>query len=126
MTKQQQQLVEDNMNLVYFTIARYYPRHKGDEDIIQIGMIGLCKAAMSYDESKGQFSTYATLKIRSTISYEFRKDSKRVKAVSLDAERDTDDGSMSIHNVLAGDENEGYVDVRPVYNVLTPKQRWKD
>lgn len=124
MTKQQQQLVEDNMNLVYFTIARYYPHHKGDDDVVQIGMMGLCKAAASYDDSKGQFSTYAIIKIRSAISYEFRKDSKRVKAISLDAERDAQCGDkVALQEFIIGDMDEGYVDVAPLCNVLTPRQR---
>jgi RNA polymerase sporulation-specific sigma factor len=124
MTKQQQQLVEDNMNLVYFTIARYYPRHIGDEDIIQIGMVGLCRAATSYDDSKGQFSTYAIVKIRSAISYEFRKDNKRVKTISLDGDRDAEHGDVyTLQELVAGDVDEGYVDVKPMYQVLDVRQR---
>lgn len=111
------------MNLVYFTITRYYPHHKGDDDIAQIGMLGLCKAATSYDESKGQFSTYAVFKIRGAISTELRRDNRRIKTVSLDAERETDDGSVAIHNVIMGDVDEGYVDMQPLYKVLTPHQR---
>jgi RNA polymerase sigma factor (sigma-70 family) len=56
LTKQQQELVEKNHNLIYgfanknkLNIDEYYG----------ILAIGLCKAAKSYEESKGEFSTFA-------------------------------------------------------------------
>lgn len=125
MTKQQQQLVEDNINLVYYTIVRYYPIHKGDEDIIQTGMIGLCRAAMDYNSEKGAFSTYAIRKIRSAIGYEFRKDAKRIKAISLDAEREANHhgDTVTLQDFIIGDDDVDYVDVAPLQKVLTPQQR---
>ena len=50
-------LIEDNYNLVGYTLNHFYPDLKTDEDIIQIGSIGLCKAANNYDPTKGAFST---------------------------------------------------------------------
>ncbi|MEG1565398.1 MAG: sigma-70 family RNA polymerase sigma factor [Bacilli bacterium] len=53
-----QKLVLDNMNLVYY-IARKLG-YIDDEDALQYGFLGLCKAADNFDESRGtKFSTYA-------------------------------------------------------------------
>lgn len=60
-------LVTENMKLVRFTINKYFPRFNHDEDIYQIGCLGLVKASRIYDESKGAFSTIATRVIKSSI-----------------------------------------------------------
>lgn len=56
LTSVQQKLVEDNHNLIYGVA------HKNKinlDEYYDVLAIGLCKAAMQYDESKGQFSTFA-------------------------------------------------------------------
>lgn len=65
-------LVEDNLKLVSYVIKKYYPGHIGDEDMFQCGCIGLMKAAQKYDESRGAFSTYASLFIRMDIKVSIR------------------------------------------------------
>ena len=70
MTKQQ--LIEDNLNLVYALISREYPTYLHDEDIIQTGMLGLCKAADKWDEKRGTFSNFAWCCIRHEIIKEFK------------------------------------------------------
>lgn len=122
MTKQQQQLVEDNMNLVPFTIRRYYPWHVDDEDIIQIGMIGLCQAAMAWDENKGTFSTYAICRIRGVLSHHFKKEKKRIPTISLDQVLVNDD-DFTFHDFLVGKDNVEYVDYQCLYSKLTPAQQ---
>ena len=37
--------IEENVNLVYVIVREYYPTFIFDEDVIQCGMVGLCKAA---------------------------------------------------------------------------------
>lgn len=54
----QRQLVLDNLELVY-SIAKK-KKLLFDEDAVQYGFVGLCKAAENYDNSRGiKFSTYA-------------------------------------------------------------------
>lgn len=49
-------------------IARKFFLDYGDlDDLVQEGMIGLFKASLKYDSSKGAFSTFATLCIKSEI-----------------------------------------------------------
>jgi RNA polymerase sporulation-specific sigma factor len=57
-------LVEDNLGLVRMAVKRYRGFGVEDEDLLQIGSIGLIKAARDFDPSKQiQFSTYAVTKI---------------------------------------------------------------
>lgn len=56
LTSTQQKLVEDNHNLIYGAAHK----HKINlDEYYDVLAIGLCKAAMQYDESRGQFSTFA-------------------------------------------------------------------
>lgn len=57
-------LVEENLGLVRMAIKRYRGFGVEDEDLMQIGSVGLIKAARDFDASKQvQFSTYAVTKI---------------------------------------------------------------
>lgn len=64
MTVRQQKLVEDNKYMIY-SIAdkmmhRVCARKIDRRDVIQEGYLGLCQAAINYDETRGnRFSTYA-------------------------------------------------------------------
>ena len=69
LSPEQKKLAEDNMPLVYYMANKLGFR---DEDSIQFGMWGLCKAAERYDPSKGvEFCTYAC----SMIAHWFKGDS---------------------------------------------------
>ena len=55
-----QELYEENQSLVWFTLKKYFPSLKIDEDIIQVRNIGLRKACTEYFPEKGaKFSTFA-------------------------------------------------------------------
>ncbi len=57
-------LVTENLGLVRMAVKRYRGFGVDDEDLLQIGSVGLIKAAKSFDETKEvQFSTYAVAKI---------------------------------------------------------------
>ena len=57
-------LVEENIGLVRMAVKRYRGFGVDDEDLIQIGSVGLIKAARDFDpEKQVQFSTYAVAKI---------------------------------------------------------------
>lgn len=121
MTKQQ--LIEDNMNLVYSLISKEYPTYLGDEDIIQTGMLGLCKAADKWDESKCNFSTFAWYCIRNAIIDEFRARVKHQGVLSLDYEVNGEDGERaSFGSFIVGQEDVGYVDIDVNVKQLTPTQ----
>lgn len=80
------ELVEKNMGLVYY-IARSFQNSTGLEydDLVQEGMVGLVKAARTFDESRGiLFSTYAGRCIQNEILKYLRQQRKhRDKTVSM-------------------------------------------
>lgn len=61
--------IESNMGLVFLISRRFYPIGiNGRDDIVQDGMIGLCRAADRFDPERGfQFSTYARWWIEQSI-----------------------------------------------------------
>jgi RNA polymerase sigma factor (sigma-70 family) len=75
MTDVQINLVEANMRLVPAIIRKYFYFSETDmDDAIQIGCIGLCKAAEKYNQDSGfKFSTFAASCIVNEIKYELRK-----------------------------------------------------
>lgn len=68
------QLFNDNYNLVYFTIHKHFPISAFDEDIEQLGAIGLWKACLKYKPGIGEFSTFAVTCIRKEVSRKFWSD----------------------------------------------------
>ena len=105
MRMSKQKLIEDNMNLVYFVIHKYYPSFSKDEDLIQEGFWGLCKAADMYDESKGfKFSTYATKAIHGHLKWYFRRQMKHDGIYSLDKPMVGVDGENVSFGELIADE----------------------
>lgn len=53
----------ENKGLVY-KIAQQYQGYAELEDLIQEGFLALCETMNTYDETKGAFSTYATIHIK--------------------------------------------------------------
>ena len=82
MTKEQEQLVTDNHNLIYYIINNKYGL--STEEYYDVCAIGLCKAAITYDSSKDvKFATYAGVCIENEIKIELRKQ-KKYSVYSLD------------------------------------------
>lgn len=76
-------LFEENMNLVYFVVNKKIDKHNkrykelgvDEEDLRQLGFIGLLKACKKFNESKGiKFSTYAVPLIYGEITNNLRDD----------------------------------------------------
>lgn len=72
-------MCEENQKLVYFVIKRSYPTYIYNEDLHQIGRLGLWKACLSYSEDKGKFSTYGARLIKNEISTYFRELNRKRK-----------------------------------------------
>ena len=69
------ELILNNMGLVYSVVKRFCGRGYEKEDLIQIGSIGLIRAAERFDMSFGvQFSTYAIPMIIGEIKRFIRDD----------------------------------------------------
>lgn len=117
-----QELIESNKKLVYHSISKYYPTFINDEDIIQSGMVGLCLAANSWDESRSKFSTYAAKCILNSIKMELRNRNKHYGVLSLEYETETDDGKTTFGDLIEGDSDIDYVDVTNVRKQLNARQ----
>lgn len=117
-------LILENMKLVNFVLHKYFPRLAFDEDMIQVGMVGLCKAAESYDESKGSFTTLAVTCIRNAILLELRDQSKNPPTLSMSTViHENADGEVELEDSLVGDTDVDYYDVQGMMSILTPRER---
>lgn len=119
-----QKLIEDNMELVYSVITKEYPTFIRDEDIIQSGMLGLCKAADGWDESKSKFSTYAWKAIRNEINRELSDRCKHQHVLSLDYPIKNEDGDKSTFGDLIEDKKDiGFVEAEFDERCLSQRER---
>lgn len=91
----QDRLVEENLGLVRMAVQRYRGFGVEDEDLMQIGSVGLIKAARDFDpEKEVRFSTYAVAKIIGEIKTYLRdngsiKVSRKYKEDKLKIDRAT-------------------------------------
>lgn len=117
-------LIEDNINLVYFVIHKNFPNYATDEDIVQVGMLGLCKAANSWNESKGTFSTFAIPSIYNTICKEFRSRNRHKPTYSLEYNySESDDDPLTLGDMLVGDSDVDWVDIEELCSPLSERER---
>ena len=85
--------IKSHLGLVKCIAGRFSGRGTADEDLFQIGVIGLIKAIDKFDEGKGvKFSTYAVPLISGEIKSFFREDglikvSRKIKDDSLKIRR---------------------------------------
>lgn len=106
-TEEQKKLAEENHNLIYRFLSKY---NLSIDEYYDIAAIGLCKAAMTFDESKSKFSTYAFKCMYMIMLHEKRKE-KWQKAIPKDklmyaqAEFENDNGSdtNSFFNLIPSD-----------------------
>ena len=101
MTDEQRKLVTENHNLIY----SFLNKHGFDiEEYYDLAAIGLCRAAKTYDESKGAFSTYAYRAMLTDIDRDirYRNRDKRIPEHLIDsynAEVCNDDNGSSVELV---------------------------
>ena len=77
------QLVMDNVGLIWSIVRRFSGRGYEMEDLFQIGSIGLIKAISSFDAGKGKLSTYASRCIDNELLMLLRSKKKSSREVSL-------------------------------------------
>lgn len=124
-----EQMFLTNYGIVFFVMQRLgIPAF--DEDMFQIGSIGLLKAIDTFDASKGCFSTYAFRLVRNELLMEFRKSKKSVNAsFSLDDNVDIGNGeSVSYAEMIADrkDYEENKVNsmlAQQIFEKLSPREQ---
>ena len=80
LTDEQRELVVRNHKLIFSFCSKYGVRHDEYYDILAIGLI---KAVIAYDDSRGKFSTFAYTCMQNELYMEYRK-KKYIGIVSLD------------------------------------------
>lgn len=100
MSLARENLITENYHLIHYVIKNLIDTTflKNNplldyEDLVQFGAIGLCKAADSYDASRGAFSTLACTIIRNTILQELRT-KRKYSFECTDMEEELLPGSM--------------------------------
>ena len=105
LTKEQQELVEKNHNLIYEFAKK---KNLVLDDYYDILAIGLCKAASAYDKSRGKFSTIAYCCMNNILKEYYRYIGKQCaipedKILSYDVQLSDDDIDGSYIDVIADD-----------------------
>ena len=72
--EEQRKLIEENHNLIYGFLKK---NELDEEEYYDIAAIGLCKAAMQYNSTKGEFSTFAYKCMKNKISHQWSYDARK-------------------------------------------------
>ena len=84
-------LINHNLRLVAYIVKKHYPDSKEADDLISIGIIGLIRAAETFDYRKNiSFSTYAGKCINNQIRMYFRKTKHQQTEVYMNDPMDCD------------------------------------
>ena len=85
------ELIEHNLRLVAHIVKKYYAAYSDQDDLISIGIIGLIRAAETFDYRKNiSFSTYAGKCINNQIRMYFRKTKHQQTEVYMNDPMDCD------------------------------------
>lgn len=97
LNEKQCKLVEDNHNLIYSFLKSHHLSLNAIDDWYGTAAIGLCKAALIYDEGRGvNFSVLAYCCMETEVRNVMRSNRKDINAVvSLDSEINTDGSHLS-------------------------------
>lgn len=104
----EEELVVNNIRLVYYIVKKFNFSQSEYEDVVECGILGLVKAARTFDKSKGKrFSTYAGRCIQNEIGMYFRKHKKCLDYVYLDEdipELSTEGGKITLKDIIKSPE----------------------
>ena len=119
-------LYEENEKLVGFTLYKYYPELLPDDDARQEACLGLWKACLTFDSTRGTFATYAVRIMRNDIIIYLKGQQKagRLKSVSLSTPIEVDDETRTIADMVPAPPDDPLeIDLSAVYKVMTDKQK---
>ncbi len=136
-SKEKEDLVVKNQGLVRYIVNKLGANYSDYDDLVSIGNIGLIKAAVSFDDSKGiRFATYATTCINNEIFMHFRKEKQNTNVISLDEPiaNDGNGGELTLASVIPSSDRdfvekiEGIVAFEKVIsiilNLLEPREKF--
>ena len=104
LTEEQAQMVNNNIGLVKYIAERFcrsYTVKDDFEDKVSIGTIGLIKAVLNYDKSKGvKFATFAVRCIENEIKMYLRKEKKYRIDRYLEEEIELNDSTVELADMI--------------------------
>ena len=112
--KIRQQMITENMGLVYMVAKRFANRGTDLQDLTQIGVIGLIKAINTFNPTKKiKLATYASRCIENEILMYLRRNNKTRMEVSIDEPLNVDwDGNeLLLSDILGTEEDAIYKDL---------------
>ena len=125
MDKKQQRLVEDNLHVVKLAIHKNIIVNDSlygfeYDDLYQEGCIWLCKAAVSFDETRNvKFSTYAErIVINGLRTYCSLMCGKQKHHIQLPAQKEQDEEVFSLDQIPAEDTLEQLFEEQDIYILL--------
>lgn len=94
-----EKLLNEHKQLVNFVTRKYFLVGGDNDDLLQEGMIALCKAINSYDETKGvSFATYAKTVIENTIINAIKSDASNKNILLNNSYGLTNQGQITNNN----------------------------
>lgn len=132
---EQRKLVEDNYSLIWHLHEKYFTKFKDFDTYMDLGRMVICKAALKWDESKGNFGTYFRWVLQSEINKYYIKwhsptEKMNRNAESLDAPVDerVDAEELTIGSLLVSNDDIESQALTTVYyqgefNKLSDKQK---
>lgn len=106
MTAEQEKMIQDNTNLVYFVYTKGFTQYDKQgihkQDLIEEGMVGLVRAVKAYDSSRTTFSTFAYKCIANEMMRYLKHlfSDPQNNSVSLDTPIKRGDETIKLENVL--------------------------
>lgn len=110
---EQYERVVQNQKLVYHLLKKVNVPPCEYEDLSQVGMIGLVKAAATFDETRQiKFATYASRCINNEINMYFRRNKKHLGNVSLNEpfSKDNDGRELLIEDTISDPMDSNFTD----------------
>ena len=133
LTKEQRKLVEDNHNLIWFTLKTMNLKEDDMIDSYGAASFGLCRAAKSYDKTiSPKFSTFAIKCITNELLNAIRDEKRHnvICSIYLDEEftYKDDDSELTLYDTLSDESfNSKYqinkFELEKVYNELNERNR---
>lgn len=123
MSERDQKIIE-NLKLVNHVLWKQFPNLARNEDMFQIGCVGLIKAVDTFNEDTHiLFSTYASKCITNEILMELRKQQKRVSEISMETIILADaDSEITLSDILGGNEID-ILDLEKFMKKLSPNEQ---
>lgn len=119
-----EQVILNNAGLIGLVMKRLN-LNLFDDDLYEIGIIGLCEAINRFDSNKGvEFSTYAVISIRGAFIKSFRK-KQIVPVISLDEKYRTNNEDEVAYGEMIADKKcfEEEVETSIIVGLLSERER---